>query len=65
MQDALKVVGIDYTPEPELQPLDEILKGCLRAAQSHSWRVTPTVSSEAGFAEESRHGQGELQDFAG
>ena len=31
VQDALKVVGIDYTPEPELQPLEEILKAHLEA----------------------------------
>ena len=31
VQDALKVVGIDYTPEPELQPLEEILKAHIEA----------------------------------
>ena len=31
VQAALKEVGIDYTPEPELQPLEEILKAHLEA----------------------------------
>ena len=31
VQDALKAVGIDYTPEPELQPLEEILKTHIEA----------------------------------
>ena len=31
VQEALKVVGIDYTPEPELQPLEEVLKAHMEA----------------------------------
>lgn len=34
VQDALKAVGIDYTPEPELQPLEEVLKANLEALPS-------------------------------
>ena len=34
VQEALKGVGIDYTPEPEMQPLEEVLKAHLEALPS-------------------------------
>lgn len=30
VQDALKAVGLDFTPEPELEPLEEILRSTQR-----------------------------------